>query len=370
MRSPAIRRRLLRLCTAAVLLASSTAAAGPLSQQAERGERRLKLMETHRQRLEHQLSEQGKRIARLKRQPKGVRVDFQLEQALRQSQTLAGKLTELRSAIRAKRKQLLALYDKAIAGAGDAAQKRRWQAKRRELVRRGREAKRSGRLVVSTEIDPLASADDLEEKADLLDDSGEKLRRQLRRLKRKMASLRTRAQLRRHKRAARAGPFIEDTPRRIGRTRVSRADRSGGAAEASSDSAAPKAGAARSGGAGAAAPTTGVQGSGGTKTAPPASPSDNSSSATNGFANGGGASSGATAPRISSRLRQVLDPRTFRALRRAGGGGSTRKNLSALDAAAKRLDKLAASLSSRAKALRSQAKAMRKQRRHKKKRSK
>ena len=52
-------------------------------------EQRLERYAAHQTRLEGQLTEVAQRIARLKRQPTSVRRDYQLQQSLQASQTIA-----------------------------------------------------------------------------------------------------------------------------------------------------------------------------------------------------------------------------------------------------------------------------------------
>ena len=222
------------------------------SRSIAQAEKRLERLVEHRARLESRLSEQGARVRRLKAQPAGVRRDYQLQTALRASQQLADKLTRLQSNIRGAQQKLLAAYQHAVRAYTDRAVRIRYARRRAELKRQM--GRRPAHLVVSGQARPMDSPDDLEEKADLLDDSAEKVERELVRLRRRIAALQVRSKLRRHRRTAADTLFVEDTPRRLGRVvRTGRASSSGNQAAANSKGTPPGPAAAESPG---AAPNT------------------------------------------------------------------------------------------------------------------
>lgn len=325
-------------------------------------EKRLERLVEHRERLEARLDEQGKRVRRLKAQPAGVRRDYQLQTALRASQQLANKLTRLQSNIRGAQQRLLTAYQRALKAYTDRATRIRYARRRAALKRQM--GQQPARIVVSGQARPMDGPDELEEKADLLDDSAEKVERELVRLRRRIAALQLRSKLRRHRRTAADTLFVEDTPRRLGRVvRTGRA--SGGGVQAAADSKGPPAGptAAESPSAGVNSPTA----LDGANMTPPgnrsSSPSMDDSAAPPSASTGGAGAvppSWSATPDVGSatpapNLRSALDPVAFDELRRALSQGGSAGGLSKMRATAARLERLTRRLSSQASKLRQQA---------------
>ncbi|MCK5796639.1 MAG: hypothetical protein KAI47_05630 [Deltaproteobacteria bacterium] len=352
------------LAASVTFAVTTPARAQSLTARAHASETRVARFATYLQRLETQLQEQGKRIARLKHQRPGVGRDLQLKAALRTTQQLATRLTRLRTRLRDLRAGLLGIYRQAINDAKSAAAKRAWHARRRTL--RSTMRHRQTRLVTGARANPLDSAEDLEEKADLLTDSAAKVRRRLARLSRRISRIERQTKLRRHGRAAVETPFVEDTTRRLAGTRR--------AATGTPTANAPKAPAPQEG-----PPAPKVGGSG---TPPPPSllggsaPGSNSDpnhdetgrEAQDGSYGSHGESTlvpvpsapdlagpGRATPTSPSTLNRGLDPETLSALA-ATRKGSPASRLAALRRARASLNRLASTLGARAKALRKQAK--------------
>lgn len=327
-----------RLWLLIVLLLPGTAVAG-LGDDLSRLEKRHELLANHRGRLETQLKEHGRRISRLKAQPRSVARDLQLKAALRSSQTLANKLTSLQQQLNEQRDKLLALYGRAIASAPDAATKSKWRQRRRKLAKRTRGA---SHLLARVQASPLDSAEDLEEKADLLKDSEEKLRRRIRALGRRIARLERRAKLKRHGRAALDSPFVEQSTRRAGgqRRAVAKAPvaTENPPPPAPTDDGAKNQADADQNGALAGEPSYGMGEA-------PAAPAP------------GGAGSRAEGEATSPSVTRGLDPATLQALT-GKLRGSAAQQLAALRRAQEKLRKLAGNVSAQAKAMQQRARAL------------
>lgn len=342
------------------------------SQSLADDERRFDLLRAHQVRLERQLVEQGKRISRLKAQKPGVGRDYQLNAALRQSQQLADRATGLQGLLREAHEALLKRYDHALAAAADASQ-RAALAKRR-ASRTMPKTRSWSRIVTDDAASPDDSPEDLEEKADLLKDSEEKVLRQVRRMRQRLTHLEHRARLQRHATSADNSPFVETAPRRTSRTYAAKSVAPARAAEPT----APEAG----GGGGS---PTAIAGDGASKSnsadpsatpspAPPAQSSefDSATGARDDYAPapalpaGGGSwncSGGSCADpgvTVSVTVRDALDPGLLDKLGRVGGSGDLRDRIAALKKAEGDLQRLAGKLSTRATALRKRATQLRK----------
>lgn len=298
-------------------------------------------LEAHRGRLEQLLAAQVRRISRLKSQPPGVRRDYQLKGALRENQELATKLTGLQEEIRELNTRLVAAYDGAIASTADPAERARLKQRRDKLAR---SARQGPRIVTRESANPLDSAEDLEEKADLLKDSEEKVRRQLRQIQQQIQRLKHRARLKRHSRAVDDSPFVEDSPRRLARAKTGSGKSAGATAmdgdayeTAPQDPAVP---------------------------APPSAGLDSNTKMNDGAAAGGGSWTGspgrseAGGTDLSLTIRGVMDPGTLRELQQAARSGNVQDRIAALEKARKRLEQVARGLSTQASKLRKQAKAV------------
>lgn len=177
-------------------------------------EQRRSLLINHRIRLEKLFNEQTKRISRLKAQTPGVKRDFQLNTALQENLELATKLTSLRNEIHAATQKLIKAYERAAAQTSDPAERKRLLWRKTQIA--GELSSSASRIALHEQANPLDSPEDLDEKADLLKDSEEKIRRQLRQVQTRLALLEQRARLQRHSHAIDNNPFIEDSPRRTG----------------------------------------------------------------------------------------------------------------------------------------------------------
>jgi hypothetical protein len=288
-----------------------------------------------------------RRIGRLKSQPPGVRRDYQLKSALRENQELASKLTGLQEQIRELNTKLVAAYDRTIASTTDPGERARLKQRRDKLARSARQAPR---IVTRESANPLDSAEDLEEKADLLKDSEEKVRRQLRQIQRQIQRLKHRAQLKRHSQAVDDSPFVEDSPRRLARAKTSS-------------------------GSGKTAGTTAMDGDAyevapQDPSAPPSTPApsaglDSNTKMNDGATAGGGSWTGTPGRSEASggtdlnlTIRGVMDPGTLRELQQAARSGNVQDRIAALEKARKRLEQMARKLGSQATKLRKQAKAV------------
>jgi hypothetical protein len=313
-------------------------------------EKQRGLVDGHRTRLEGLLGEQAKRIARLKSQPAGLQRDYQLGAALRENQTLADRLTKLRAQLRELTQKLIKEHDQTLARTGlSAAERTRLQRRRSELA--ATLSTGSTRIATGGKASPLDTPDDLEEKADLLQDSEEKVRKQLRQVQTKLAALEQRARVERHAKAADDNPFVEESPRRAGGTHKVPA-------------------------AGTGTPAVGVTspGAGRTTADPSAPPAATPSGKTNadsaesgtGFYGGGSTPGGAGTSHVAGgssdtviSIRDVLDPSLLRDPTGAESRDSLRARIAALKQAGERLRQVAGKLSTQAGDLRRRAKTLR-----------
>ena len=305
------------------------------------------LLISHRGRLEARLADQVRRIGRLKQNAPGVRRDFQLEGALRQNRQLSEKLASLQQRINERTRAMAKAYEAALARSTDAKDKARLT--RRLTSLRAGLGSPSARLVTDGQVSAMDSPEDLEEKADLLDDSREKLRRQLTRVKRHLATLHHRQRLRRHGLAADDTPFDENSTARTARVK-------GGAGnERAADSANNKqgGGAWQNGnynGKGGSAPPGGLSGN-------PAPPAPNTGTGTTG---GGERAAASSAGSSGLGLGDVTDPSLLQELSRpADQGGNLEHRIASLERADARLKKMLKTMSARSKKLRNQAKQIR-----------
>lgn len=348
------RRGLLLVALAALTARTAWGGAGEISAL----EQQRTLLERHRTRLEALLDEHGRRVARLKAQPAGVGRDYQLQAALRESQAVASKLTALRAQLRAAVERLIAEYSEAARRASSDGERARYQKLRSELV-----GKRSQdtRIVTRERAGRLDSPEDLDEKADLLQDSEEKVRRQLRQVEAKLAQLENRARIQRHGKALDDNPFVEESPRRTGQARRT--------------SAAPNAAGATSAGESneAGGRTSPPAGKSGTPNAPAPPPSpgsfDADASAGPSYAGASGATAKAPAAPDGLRagseviisIRDVMDPAILKDPKLGTKGDDLKAHLAALRNASQRLRQVAGQLSTQAKDLRQRARTLRTQ---------
>lgn len=327
-------------------------------------------LETHRGRLEARLGDQSRRIRRLKTQPAGVRRDFQLRSALRSNRELSAKLSRLQNRINGMSRQLVKAYDGAIARTSDPARRARLVSSRAKLLKRLR-GKKDLRVVTDERANPLDSPEDLEEKADLLEDSRVKVKRQLSRVRKQLTQLRRRAKLRRHARAADHNPFDESSAGRTARAK-SAAKNSATADKKRSD--APPAPADNGKQTGTWGQPSGGRGkySGRTPGPPSNLGGDPSGKKTHDDANESGStrgtpsfglspsSSSSSGAQPSLTLKDIMDPSVLKELQRSARSGKNLKGrIRILMQAQKRLDGMSKSMGQKAGKLRKKAKSLR-----------
>ena len=169
-------------------------------------------LEARRAELERKSQDEAREITRLKGEAAGVARDYRLGQLLAAAQERAVELDRLQADLRARgealtggRKRLIAAIDRAL------DEPKLPDARRAELVRRrAAETARMAGGATAVEIarptaDPLDGPADLDEKADLLKDSEERLRREVDRLGHRIEGVEGRRRLR-----ERAGEVDDD----------------------------------------------------------------------------------------------------------------------------------------------------------------
>jgi hypothetical protein len=321
-------------------------------------------------------------IDELKRKPAGVRRDADLQRLLADSKARTDELERVQGELRWRepglgelRRKLVRSIDVAL----EHEQKALSEAARLDLDRLRTATvallvSPAAPLQIAPEraaiaVDPLDGPRELRYKADLLRDSGDKLRREASRIASRIDSVERRRHLR-----ERAGSLDDDmfgeatSNRRVARTQGALAAHTNDkAAEQSpsdpsrssaNDSATPTPAAPPS--AGAPTGTGGLTGGGSSPVTTPNSPSTGGSTTTNGstFANGG--SKSATSSE-STVLRNLVDPRTLDELRRADEIDDVDRQTRALKKAQSELESLAKELDRRAKALEGRAAELRNQ---------
>lgn len=326
-------------------------------------------LQSHRGRLEVRLGHQSRRIRRLKAQPAGVRRDYQLRTALRSSRELSAKLSRLQNRINGLSRQMVRAYDGAIARTRNPARRAQLVSRRAELQAKVR-GKKDLRVVTDERANPLDSPEDLEEKAELLEDSQVKVKRQLSRVRKQLTLLNQRARLRRHARAADHNPFDESS---AGRTaRANKAATTNAATGDKKRQAAPQAPDDNNKQGGAWQQPSGKKSYNGTP-APPKNPgTDPGNTGTahdsaerggtrgtpaTGLSAGGGSATGA---QPSLTLKDIMDPSVLKELRRsARSGKNLRGRIKILVQAQKRLDRMSKSMGNKAHKLRKKATSLR-----------
>jgi hypothetical protein len=372
----------MRALVTVVLLALATPARADVVSDAQARVQKLDgervQLETRRAQLERDHDALAAEIEALKAQPAGVRRDFRLSQLLAAAKAKADELTRVAAELRWRigpladaRRTLIAACDRALDPRLGSAL---LDARRLELTRvrttqaalLAMPAAPLGKVAAAPSIDPLDGPRELLEKADLLRDSEDKLKREVARLASRIDDVERRRHLR-----ERAGAVDEDMfGEAVSNRKFARVTTSAGSeakTTTSSDSArtpgtqnpAPAAPAVPSVG-GAGTPTAG----GGATTAPPPP--------TTGFDNGGstggttGGATGGTAgftPHANDTtvLRNLVDPSTLDELRRADGGDDLDRQLRALRRAQGELTGLAAELERRARSLSTRADELKRQ---------
>jgi hypothetical protein len=315
--------------------------------------------EARRAALEQQSQALGSDIERLKGETAGVRRDLKLQSQLAAQKAKSDELervaVELRAgvaAVGAARRKLIADCDRALALPALP------EAKRLELTRL--RAAQAAVLalpdrplgVARAAADPLDGPRELQDKADLLRDSGDKLRREVQRLAQRIDSVERRRHLR-----ERAGAIDEDLfGESISNRRSARLASSVGSSPTrgnSGESAPPPS---------SPAPTP-PGGGGGTGVAGPGPGGGGAPPPGNGAGGGGSSPSVPTAPPMlpptandpATVLRNLVDPATLDELRRSDGGDDLDRQLRALRRVQGELEGLAKELDRRARDLTTRA---------------
>jgi hypothetical protein len=353
------------------------AGADALGDVAGRGEAVRKLeadraqLDGRRVRLEHENEELAGDIEHWKAQSAGVRRDFRLSELLAAAKSKSDELervaAELRwrgSALVEGRRQLIAACDRALAGQLP-------EARRLELARLRTSqttlltmpsVTASGK-VAPVVVDPLDGPRELAEKADLLRDSEDKLKREVQRLASRIDDVERRRHLRERVGAVDEDWFGEATSNRkfarVTSTPAMPADKTvggttGGAGSgrmsgfgATDTNQAPAAAAPPAGG--ATTPTVGgapTPGGGSVGSTPGTQPPPTGGGE---FGGGGARASDTTV------LRNLVDPSTLDELRRADGGDDLERQLRALRRAQGELQSMANDLERRARSLSTRA---------------
>jgi hypothetical protein len=313
-------------------------------------------------------------IERVKSEPVGVRRDFQLQELLAAAKSKSDALDRLASELRGRAASLAQARRAVVAGSDRALAGQLPEATRLELSRL-RTAQVTllaqppialGRTEV--EADPLDGPRELSEKADLLRDSEDKLRREVGRLGRRIDDVERRRHLRERAGSVDEDWFAESTSNRrvarvagvgaAGGNNREGADKAGTADPARGGGASPPP-AAPPGQAGAGSPPTGpTTGVGG-----PAAGGGGPAAGGGGQATGGGFTDSTPAGRndAASVLRNLVDPSTLAELRRSDGTDDLERQLRALRRAHSELEGMARDLARRAHALSARAAELKKQ---------
>ncbi len=310
-------------------------------------------LDGRRVRLEHESQELAAEIEREKAEAPGVRRDFRLQELLAASQAKTSELERVASDLRARtqsltgaRRTLMSSCDRALGGSLPEARRlelARLRTAQVTLLAMPQQPLGIGKPVPAPAYDPLDGPRELAEKADLLRDSGDKLRREVTRIASRIDDVERRRHLRERAGAVDEDWFGESTSNRhVARSSTSHGtDTAGKASDANPQTP----------GAGVAGPPTG----GGAGSATP-------SPAGGGTTNGGGtppvsnfANDPANRGSDSTVLRNLVDPATLDELRRADGSDDLERQVRALRRAQGELQGLANDLERRAKGLSSRA---------------
>jgi hypothetical protein len=302
--------------------------------------------EARRSALEKQSQELGAEIERLKAEPAGVRRDLKLQATLAaqkaksdELERLAGELRGRLSALAGARKKLMGDCDRAL-GVTTLPESKRLELARQRASQAALLALPDRPLgVARAAADPLDGPRELQDKADLLRDSGDKLRREVQRLALRIDGVERRRHLRERAGAVDEDLFGEaDSNRRSARLATTTLP----SVHAGSGDVAPPSSQPSPGGGQGAAPGNGASGgAGGSGGSTPSNPPP--STITNDPA---------------TVLRNLVDPATLDELRRSDAGDDFDRQLRALhrvqgelEGLAKELDRRARELSTRANEL-------------------
>ncbi len=318
--------------------------------------------DARRTQLEQQNRDLAAQIERVKSEG-GVRRDLRLQGLLAAQKAKSDQLDELASDLRGRasllagaRRKLIGDCDRALTSPSLPEAQRLQLARLRTTQAAALAAPERPIGVARAAEDPLDGPRELEDKADLLRDSGDKLRREVTRLAQRIDGVERRRHLR-----ERAGAVDEDlfgeaasnrrSPR-VASTTFGGPSR-GGTGDVSNGTPAPTAGGATGGG--------GAGGSGGGGAGSPAPPTGGGGPTGSGGSNGGGSGGttgtggttglGANSGGDTTVLRNLVDPATLDELRRSDGGDDLDRQLRALRRAQGELSGLANELDRRARAL-------------------
>jgi hypothetical protein len=170
-------------------------------------------LDASRVRLERESNDLGAQIEQVKSEPAGVRRDFKLRELLAQAKSKADELTRVAAELRWRtaplgdaRLKLIAACDRAL-GQPNLNEARRLELARLRTTQAALLATPTAPLgkVAPVAVDPLDGPRELKEKADLLRDSGDKLKREVARLSARIDDVERRRHLR-----ERAGAVDED----------------------------------------------------------------------------------------------------------------------------------------------------------------
>ncbi len=322
--------------------------------------------EARQKQLEHDSAGLAAQIEKLKSEG-GVRRDARLQELLAAQKQKSDDLERLASELRGRtsllagaRKKLIADCDRALAVPTLPEAKRLELARLRTAQAAALAAPEKPLGVARAAEDPLDGPRELQDKADLLRDSGDKLRREVQRLALRIDGVERRRHLR-----ERAGAVDEDlfgeavsnrhSPR-VASTTFGGPNRNGNGDTAQGTPSTPTAGGAAGGGGsggagggpgtgGAGSPAPGGGGIGG------GSNGGGSGGTGTGGTTGGTTGLGANSGGDTTVLRNLVDPATLDELRRSDGGDDLDRQLRALRRAPGALSGLANELDRRARAL-------------------
>ncbi|HXU74728.1 MAG TPA: hypothetical protein VN947_35775 [Polyangia bacterium] len=290
----------------------------------------------------------------------GVRRDGKLQELLASQKQKSDELERLASELRGRaslvagaRRKLIADCDRALATPNLPEARRLELARLRTTHAAALAAPAAPIGVARATDDPLDGPRELQDKADLLRDSGDKLRREVVRLAARIDGVERRRHLR-----ERAGAVDEDlfgeavSNRRSPRVASTTFGGShGGAADNATGANSPTAGPSQGQGGGGAG---GSAGGGAGSPAPGSGGTGGTTGGSNGGSTGGGSTGGTlggTGSGDSTVLRNLVDPATLDELRRSDGSDDLDRQLRALRRAQGELNGLATELDRRARAL-------------------
>jgi hypothetical protein len=263
--------------------------------------------------------------------PAGPARDFKLRRLLAGARTLAKRLSTTDRQVSKALVDVTAARMSLIRSMARLKKPQQNRARRALVHTAGKGQRRQTVLrITKTRLDPLDGPREIDEKADLLKDSEEKIRKRLQEITRVISRLGKRQKLRRIARGVDrySGLFAEDTSRR----RVTRI-RPGTTADAAEPS----------------PPAAGLE-----------SPNDLDAGYTSGATLGDdGLSRGTSSSTYAVVLKELLTPTTLAALRKAGRSSDPRVRLQALRKARAELKRAIAKLKARARRYRAKAKRLR-----------